>query len=433
MARPEDEIRDPGCAVPGGTTTPRVAIRTVGCRLNQAESAQIAAGFQAAGYIVVGPSEPCEVFIVHTCTITGNAESDSAKLARSAARRDPRPVVVLAGCAVEVGGEELGERSHADLVVGQAEKFDLPALLAARFGLPTPAEEHPDKALPVFTSTRAIVRVQDGCRFGCSYCIVPRTRSRLWSRPLPEVVDEVQRFGEAGYREIVVTGANLGCYRDDTEDLTGLLAALLSNTTMPRIRLSSIESSTVTPELFELMASDPRICRALHIPLQSGSDTVLQRMNRRYTRDSFRTLIEAAVAVMPLLGVGTDIISGFPGETDEDFALTRSLVEELPFSNLHVFPFSPRPETEAASLGDTVNPSVARDRAKELIALGETKRETFARRFIGNEVAVLIEKSDETGGTGWTSEYLPARIEGAVSEHEIVTFAPSDWRENHLV
>ncbi len=415
------------------TPAPRVAIRTVGCRLNQAESAQMAASFHAAGFSVVGPSDPCEVFIVHSCTITGNAESDSARLARSAARRDPRPVVVLAGCAVEVGGDAIGQRSHADLVVGQDEKFSLPAILAARFGLPAPPRDQADAALPLFTSTRAIVRVQDGCRFGCRYCIVPKTRSRLWSRPLAEVVDEVGRLAESGFREIVVTGANLGCYRDDTQGLVELLAVLLANTHMPRIRLSSIEASTISPLLFELMTAEKRICRALHIPLQSGSNSVLDRMKRRYTRESFRTLIEQALATMPLLAIGTDIITGFPGETDDDFALTRALVEELPFSNLHVFPFSPRPGTDAASFDDRVNPSVARDRAKALIALGESKRKSFARQFIGREVSVLIEKTDGTGGTGWTSEYLPARVEGTVSEHDIVKYIPSDWRNNHLV
>jgi threonylcarbamoyladenosine tRNA methylthiotransferase MtaB len=392
----------------------------------------MAAAFQAAGYIVVGPAEPCDVFLVHSCTITGNAESDSARLARAATRRDPRPVVILAGCAVEVGGDELAARSHADLVVGQEEKFNLPEILAARFGLPAPVQNRTDSALPLFTSTRAIVRVQDGCRFGCSYCIVPMTRSRLWSRPLPEVVDEVQRLQEAGFREIVLTGANLGCYRDDTEGLPDLLAALLAGTSIPRIRLSSIESSTITPALFELMASDERICRALHIPLQSGSDAVLERMKRRYTRASFSSLVDQALAAMPLLGIGTDIITGFPGETADDFARTRDLVDQLPFSNLHVFPFSPRPGTDAATLEDRVNPAVARERAKALIALGEAKRETFATQFIGKEVSVLIERTDETGGTGWTSEYLPARVQGSAEEHEIVVLRPQRWHEGRL-
>jgi threonylcarbamoyladenosine tRNA methylthiotransferase MtaB len=415
------------------TSAPRVALRTVGCRLNQAESAQMAAAFQAAGYVVVAADEPCDVFVVHSCTITGNAESDSARLARSASRRDPRPVVVLAGCAVEVGGDEIGQRSHADLVVGQAEKFELPDLLAAGFGLPPPAPQQTSSALPLFTSTRAIVRVQDGCRFGCSYCIVPQARSRLWSRPLAEVVEEVQRLGEAGFREIVVTGANLGCYRDDTQGLTDLLAALLANTSTPRIRLSSIEASTISPPLLELMTSDERICRALHIPLQSGSDAVLERMRRRYTRASFQTLVNEALATMPLLGIGTDIITGFPGETDDDFARTRELVEALPFGNLHVFPFSPRPGTGAATLDGAVDTAVARDRAKELIALGEAKRTAFAQQFIGREVSVLVEKTDDAGGTGWTSEYLPARVSGGVVEHQIVTVTPTAWTENYLV
>ncbi len=327
----------------------------------------------------------------------------------------------------------MAERSHADLIVGQEDKFRLPAILEAQFGLPPPPQDTSGNPLPLFTSTRAIVRVQDGCRFGCSYCIVPRTRSRLWSRPLPEVVDEVQRLEATGFREIVITGANLGCYRDDTQGLPNLLAALLANTAIPRIRLSSIESSTITPELIALMASDARICRALHIPLQSGSDAVLERMKRRYTRSSFLTLIEQALAAMPLLGIGTDIITGFPGESKRDYELTRSLVEALPFSNLHVFPFSARPGTEAATLDGRVHPPVARDRARELIALGNTKRDTFARQFIGRDVSVLVETTDDRGGTGWTSEYLPARVDGAVREHDIVTLTPTTWQEGRLL
>ena len=412
---------------------PRVAIRTVGCRLNQAESAQIAAAFQAAGYVVVAPADPCEVFIVHSCTITGNAESDSCRQARKAARRDPRPVVVLAGCAVEVGGDAVGARAHADLVVGQGEKFDLPALLAARFGLPAPAPADAPNALPLFNATRAIVRIQDGCRFGCSYCIVPQTRSRLWSRALSETVEEVQRLGEAGYREIVLTGANLGCYRDGTTGLCELLTALVDQTRMPRIRLSSIESSTISDALLEIMAASPRICRALHIPLQSGDDGILERMQRRYRVADFSALLERAGRAIPQLGVGTDIICGFPGETDAAYANTRALVEVLPFSNLHVFPFSARPGTVAAELDGAVDPAVARARTRDLITLGEAKRDAFAQQFIGQEVCLLVEKTKAGMATGWTSQYLPARIDCTAAVNDIVTFQPTAWRDGQLV
>lgn len=412
---------------------PSVAIRTVGCRLNQAESAQIAAAFRAAGYRIVVPAAPCDVFIVHSCTITGNAERDSLRLARSAARREPPPVVVLAGCAAEVGDAGLQQRAAADLVVGQDAKFDLPARVAACRGLPAPLSNASDHALPLFTSTRAIVRVQDGCRFRCSYCIVPQTRSRIWSRPLKDVIEEVRQLAAAGYREVVITGANLGCYRDGADDLVGLLARLLSDTSMPRLRLSSVELSTIDSRLIDLMAQHPRICRALHLPLQSGSDAVLERMRRRYRSAAFASFIRQAVAAIPRLGIGTDIITGFPGETTAAFEQTRRLIEALPFSNLHVFPFSPRPGTAAATLDHGVDPSLARHRARELIALGNLKQDTFAQRLIGQPVEVLVEKHETGAGVGWTSEYLPARVADPVTPNELVTFTPTAWQDNVLV
>lgn len=412
-------------------------MRTVGCRLNQAESAQIAAAFQAAGCVMVPPDDPCDVFIVHSCTITNNAASGSNRLARAASRREPRPIVVLAGCAVEVGDADIAERAQADLIVGQGEKFDLPALLAAQFGLPmlaAAAQGDTPPPLPFFTSTRPIVRIQDGCRFGCSYCIVPQTRSQLWSRPLAETVDEVNRLGQAGYREVVLTGANLGCYRDGGTGLTELLTVLLRDTGVERIRLSSIESATISDDLVALMAGNERICRYLHIPLQSGDDGILAAMRRRYRSADFRALVERLNTAMPGIGIGTDIITGFPGESDDAFAQTRRCVEELPFSNLHVFPYSARPGTDAATMTPLVDGAVARSRAAELIALGKSKREAFAQRLIGSNVALLVEKCIDGTGQGWTSEYLPARVSRVgIAEGQIVTFQPVAWQAESLV
>lgn len=402
----------------------RVSFKTVGCRLNQAETAALAAQFEAAGYQVVPFGNECEVAVIHTCAITAKAERTCVRLARGIKRDHPAARVVLAGCAVEWNGAKLQEDANADLVVGQTLKARLPELMP-----PAPPSTVPQPAVraPRFRNTRALVKVQDGCDFRCTYCVVPHTRGAPHGRPLEEIVAEIRQQADRGFREFVLTGANLGAYRHEEATLITLLQRAEKLPGVLRIRLSSIEISTVERAVIDWMADSEKMCRQIHLPLQSGSDRILRAMHRRYTSADYRKLVEYLEQKIPRAGLGTDLIVGFPGESPEAFEETVRMVEDLPFSNLHVFPYSIRPGTPAAALSPQVPDSIKRERAARLIALGETKRAAFAREFVGQKVSVLIERCHSDGrAIGWTGEYLEAHLRGpGLRRNEIVDFVPA--------
>jgi len=434
------------------STGKRVTFKTVGCRLNQAETAVMAARCEAAGYRVVPFGEPCDVCVIHTCTVTAKAERDCLRLARSARKRAGASIVALAGCAVEVNPEGLKEKSGADLVVGQDEKFRLPELLGsgefcdrsgtdAREGPMEPAvlpsqlracaggsgkAPHPS-ALPLFTTTRALIKVQDGCDFRCHYCVVPRTRGASRSRPCSEIVDEVRALADRGYREAVLTGANLGSYRDGHLRLVDLLERVEAIQHLDRIRISSIEVSTTERAAIDYMAASGKLCRYIHLPLQSGDDRILAAMGRRYTVREYRALAEYAAVTVPLLGLGTDLVVGLPGEDGDAFENTFRVVADLPFSNLHVFPYSRRQGTRAASMPNQVDEHEKKRRAARLIELGRRKRRVFAERHLGREVSLLVEHVAPDGrGRGWTGEYVEAMPKRpGLAVNQIVGFVPS--------
>ncbi len=419
-----------------------VSFRTVGCRLNQAESGVMAAQFSAAGYRIVEAPAIGEVAIVHSCTITRQAERTCLQLARRMRRAGAR-VVVVAGCAVEHNALRMSAGTGADILVGQRDKFRLPELLAARGISPPTASArcespsccsaigeqplplpHPaDAALtPTFTQTRALIKLQDGCDFGCAYCIVPSTRGAPVSRPLADVRAEARRFADRGYREVVLAGANLGCYANGPHRLADVLMALESIAGIDRIRLSSIEVSTSERDVIDVMATSPKMCRFLHVPLQSGDNGVLARMGRRYTREGYADFVAEAVRHVPGLGLGTDVIVGLPGEDDDAFRHTVELVDRLPFSNLHVFAYSRREGTRAAAMPDQVPAADKKTRSSTLIALGAAKRRTFASAWLRRPVQVLVEGHDGAGNAcGWSGEYLPVKI------------GSGDWQVNDLV
>lgn len=392
-----------------------VSFKTVGCRLNQAETARLRAVFESAGYRVVPFGSACRVCVIHGCAVTAKAEQNSARLARGA-KRQTGAFVVLAGCPITAGGRALQVSDAADLLVGQADKFRLPALLAEH-GFPSAVSGSPRAAsgvpgaLPLFDTARAIVKIQDGCDFHCAYCIVPRARGPAWSRPFDEIIGEISGLVQAGYREIVLTGANIGCYEDHGRKLSCLLRRIEAVPALERIRLSSIEVSTVEREVIDYMATSRKMCRCLHLPMQSGSDQVLRAMRRRYAIREYDAVVAYAVSRVEGIGVGTDVLVGFPGERDEDFAATESMIAQGPFSNVHVFAYSLRPGTPAAVMNGQVPDSEKRRRVAKLLALAREKRTAFARRWVGREVAVLVEAVNAAGvATGWTGEYLPARI-----------------------
>lgn len=400
----------------------RVSFKTVGCRLNQAETASLVARFQNQGYRVVPFGQPCEVAVVHSCAVTRRAERDSVRAARAAKRLVPPPLVILAGCAAAVDPKGIREESGADRVLSQAEKWSLPHILD---GAPSPPRDAPDP-IPHFETTRALLKAQDGCDFCCAYCIVPRARGKPVSRAIATIVAEAERLADRGFREMVLTGVNLGRYSDGRRGLVNLIEAIERLPGIVRIRLSSIEPTTAERAIIDHMAGSAKLCRQLHLPLQSGDDRILAAMGRRYDARAYRATVEYAVRKIPRLGLGTDVLVGFPDEDEAAFDNTRRLVHDLPFSNLHVFPYSRRPATRAAGMPRNVGNSVKKERCGVMLRLGEEKRAAFARSLIGREVSVLVERLSRQGtGTGWTSEYCEAQVSHhGIRLNDIVTFVP---------
>jgi threonylcarbamoyladenosine tRNA methylthiotransferase MtaB len=374
-----------------------VAFKTFGCRLNQAETVAFEQAFVAAGFCRVRFGEPAEVVVVHSCVVTQTAENECLRQLRTLRRKWPTVRLVLSGCAAEAVPQERLLAAGADLVVSRAQPV-------------TPSS-------PPRRSRRALLKVQDGCDFFCAYCIVPHTRGGPVSRPLEICLRDAAAMIAEGYREIVVTGCNIACYADGSRGLVDLLSALSALPGLGRLRLGSIEPGTVEDAVVEWMATSEKICKFLHLPIQSGDDGVLARMGRRYTSAQVIDTVRRARALMPDAAFGADVICGFPGESDDAFERTLHAVAEAGFSNLHVFPYSERPGTPACTFDGSVPVAVRRQRAKRLIAQGNAQREAFAHRFLGQRVEVLVERFDREGrACGWSGEYLPCAVSGVPRE-----------------
>ena len=405
-----------------------LSVRTFGCRLNQAESAQIESAFEAVGFTRVKAGAPADVVIVNTCTVTQKAESECLKFTRHLRASQPHTCIVLTGCVVATA--DLNELDGiVDIVVPHIQKSELPTIVARKLKCeflftPTILKPH---------TKRATIKVQDGCDCFCAYCIVPHARGTPRSRSFDACLTEARAMIEAGFQEIIVTGCNTATYQDTGRNLVDLLKALLALPRLGRLRLSSIEPKTLEHEITKLMLTEPKLCRYLHLPIQSGSSATLNRMNRRYTSDYVRRTLDKIYEMLPDIAIGTDLIAGFPGETEEDFAHSCALIETYPFSKVHVFPYSERPKTAAEKMSDQIFPSVRKRRARQLIQLAEKKREDYMRRFVGRPVTLLIEKVDAKNcAHGWSAEYLPCEVSGLTRDRirSLHTFTPTRLRDD---
>jgi threonylcarbamoyladenosine tRNA methylthiotransferase MtaB len=383
--------------------TTRASLHTLGCRLNQAETSILGAGLRRKGFELVEFGQPTDLLVLNTCAVTEDAERTSRYLIRKTLKHSPHAFIAVTGCYAQSGVDTLKQHAGIDLIVGHQFKLDLPTYLphARELRKRPVAEVHHTKTisrgdfeLPHFAepdSTRALLKIQDGCSAMCSFCIIPFARGHERSRTLQDIVCEAESLTARGYREIVLTGVNIGQYAHQGLDFCALLRRLEQVADLERLRISSIEPTTVTDELLDLLASSKKFCPYLHIPLQSGDDTILETMNRRHTIKTYGNLIETAFTKIPDLGLGTDLMVGFPGETDAAFQNTVAIATDLPFSYLHVFPYSPRPGTAALRIKQRVAAATVKKRAKILLDLDRVKRLAFHNRQIGSTVSVLFE------------------------------------------
>ncbi len=385
-------------------------LKTLGCKANQYESQGLRESLLAAGWQEASAPEDATLMVVNTCIVTGHAAAGCRRFLRTLKARQPAAFLVAAGCAIDAQESWLAELPEIDLLLPNSNKDNLIAWLAGEF-----AEVGGDgfgyRLGRCAGRTRALLKIQDGCNNRCAYCIVPRARGPARSRPPAEVLAEAERLLTAGHRELILTGITIGAYRSpDGLTLAGLIAALTAQPNLVRLRLSSLEPGHVDAPLLDALAASPAACQHLHLPLQSGDDEVLRAMNRPYTTTEFRNLVARARARLPRLEITTDVIVGFPGETEAAFARTCAFCEEMEFSRLHVFPFSVRPGTPAATLPNSLPAAELAARRDRLNALGEGLAVRRAIAWVGREIRVLAEAG--RGALGHTDEYLPADIPG---------------------
>ncbi|MEJ2576800.1 MAG: tRNA (N(6)-L-threonylcarbamoyladenosine(37)-C(2))-methylthiotransferase MtaB [Gammaproteobacteria bacterium] len=398
-------------------TAARVHLHTLGCRLNEAELETWARDFRARGWELAAGPEDADLVVVNTCAVTAEAGRKSRQLLRRAHRANPAAKLVVSGCYATLDAERAAAELGVDLVVGNQDKDHLVEISTREFAfpaMPAGALEPDAGTLLARGRQRAFVKVQDGCRYRCSYCIVTTARGAERSRPIADVVDEVNALVGAGINEVVLAGVHLGGYGSDTGSHLGeLIDAILAGTELPRLRLGSLEPWDL-PIGFWARFADPRLLPHLHLPMQSGSPAVLRRMSRRCRPDEFEALAAAARAAVPDLNITTDIIVGFPGETEAEWRETLDFVERVGFGDVHVFAYSPRAGTKAATLPDPVSRERKRARCAELAEVAAAGRRRFMAGFVGRRFAVLVEQRDAAGRwLGYTPNYLRTLITGA--------------------
>ena len=396
----------------------RASLHTIGCRLNQAETSVLADRLKEQGYDVVEYGEPTDLFVLNTCSVTDEAERVCRYEIRRTLRLSPHAFVAVTGCYAQTGSHALRQIPGIDLIVGGQYKMNLPDYLPARDTLrkqPAPELLHTrtidrdNFVMPGvgdYTSVRANLKIQDGCNFMCSFCIIPFARGHERSRQFEDVIREAEALAARGHRELVLTGVNIGRYEDHGQSLVELIMRLETIAGVDRIRISSIEPTTVTDDLLDYMATSRKLCRYLHIPLQSGDEGILHVMNRHYTVKDYTALIGRAIARVPDLGLGTDLLVGFPGEGEPQFANTQALARELPFAYFHVFGYSKRPGTAASRNTPALHPATIKARCRTLSTLSRSKRLAFAQGYTGRTLDVLFEGQDHGLWTGLTHNYL---------------------------
>lgn len=392
----------------------RIHLKTLGCRLNEAELETWSRDFQAQGHKLTHEPDQADLLVVNTCAVTEEAVRKSRKLLVRTQRQNPNARLVVSGCYASLDPTATAELEGVDLVINNQDKDRLVEIINRELHLkvmPQMAIEPEATGLLARGRQRAFLKVQDGCRYRCTFCIVTLARGEERSRPMADVIDEINRLHAEGIQEVVLTGVHLGGYGSEFgSNLHELISRVLTETDIPRLRVGSLEPWDL-PEGFWELFRNPRFMPHLHLPLQSGSDSVLRRMARRCRSDEYHRIIEQARSQVKDFNVTTDIIVGFPGETEDEWQQTLGFVEEIGFGHLHIFAYSPRSGTKAAQLANPVSREIKRLRSEALHALGEKMKQETMKSYLGRTLPVLVEGSGENGWSGYTPNYLRLEIE----------------------
>jgi threonylcarbamoyladenosine tRNA methylthiotransferase MtaB len=390
-----------------------VALQTVGCKLNQAETESLARQFLEAGYRVVAPEQAADIYLLNTCTVTHIADRKCRSLLRLARRRNPEALIVAAGCYAERSATDLCSIEGVGLVVGNRDKERLVEIVKAKTNGDIGCKQDIVPRGSLFR-TRALVKIQEGCSRSCSFCVVPRVRGRETSRTQDEIIAEVRSRVAEGYKEVVLTGTRIGSYGHDG-GLGGLVERILKEIDVVRLRLSSLEVCDLTPEFLKLW-EDRRLCPHIHLPLQSGCDSVLQKMGRAYSTAEFEQAVKLARDAIPNLALTSDIMVGFPGESEEEFKESYRFSERMRFASMHIFPYSARPGTKAAKMGGKVDDAEKKRRSQLMLDLASRSKQGFRERFLGQSMDVLWEGNKGGVWFGLTDNYM--RV--FASSHEVL-------------
>ncbi|MBQ7208009.1 MAG: tRNA (N(6)-L-threonylcarbamoyladenosine(37)-C(2))-methylthiotransferase MtaB [Lentisphaeria bacterium] len=406
-------------------------VRTLGCRLNSADTALLQARLEGIGCTIL-PDDAAsfDIAVLNTCAVTAEAVRKSRQELRKLRRLSPHAVIAVAGCAVEAAGDSF-RQDGADLILTNPDKKDIADILA---GLPAAnrsslemTENFCESAQAVFPfRSRAFVKIQEGCGNFCTYCIVPLVRGPERSRKFDEVVSECRRLTEEGFPEIILTGVNTCAYADEGRDLGDLVRAVAALPGDFRIRLSSTEPHVANRSIIDVMAETPKVCRFLHLSLQHGCDRILRAMNRHYLAEEYADFVSEARRKIPGLHLGSDVIAGFPGETEEDFAECAAFVRRMDFANLHVFTYSPRPGTPAADMPDRPDGKTAERRAAVLRQIGAEGKKHFIRSQIGSLLPVIFETVSEGTARGWSDNYIQVSVPADSVKTGVITSVRAD-------
>ena len=398
-----------------------IAFHTLGCKVNTYESNAMLKIFNEAGYQEVDFKEIADVYVINTCTVTNTGDSKSRQMIRKAIRKNPQATVCVVGCYSQIAPEEIEQIEGVGVVLGTQHRKDIVKYVDEYLKTGKPVikvdnvmnlKKFEDLNIDRFKNTRAFLKIQDGCNNFCTYCIIPYARGRVRSRDKDSVLNQAKTLVANGYVEIVLTGIHTAGYGEDLDNYSfyDLLVDLVKIDGLKRLRISSIETSQISDEIINLIGSNDIIVDHLHIPLQSGCDATLKRMNRKYTTSQYLEKINKIRNYLPNIAFTTDVIVGFPGESDEEFEETYNFIKEVNYSQLHVFPYSPRRNTPAAKMKDQVDDKIKHERVNRLLELSKELNRDFALKQIGKTLKVLFEKRDDDYLVGHASDYLKVRV-----------------------